>query len=153
MLPWRTFAALSAAERRLVVEAALVAVVVRIGLGIAGPPALMRWLDRYARWRAGRANDPADRAADMQAGQVAWAIRSVGRRLPGSTSCLAEALSAAVMLRARGHAPEVRFGIKRRENRARPLAAHAWVECDGRVVVGQIENLDDYAVLSVRERS
>jgi hypothetical protein len=148
---WRSFAALDGGRRRLAAEATLLLGLVRIGLRILSFPTLQRALDRCARWRAaGRSlSDRGSRPGD--ADEVAWAVSAVARRLPGPTTCLAEALAAVTMLRARGHAAEVRFGVERRETRTRALAAHAWVECDGRVVVGVVHNLAGYAVLSASE--
>ena len=150
---WRSFAALDDGRRRLAAEAALLLALIRIGLWILPFPALQHALDRCARWRAGGRSLSAPEPRPGELDQVAWAVEAVARRLPGSTTCLAEALAAAAMLRSRAHAVEVRFGVERQNGRARALAAHAWVECEGRVVVGAVGNLAAYAVLSGPEHS
>ena len=76
---------------------------------------------------------------------VAWAVKAAGRRVPGTT-CLAEALVAHSMLLHRGHAPTLRLGV--RQSKRPPLDAHAWVECDGIVVVGTSDTLSEYALLA-----
>jgi hypothetical protein len=53
------------------------------------------------------------------------------------------------MLHRRGYPADLRIGVYgRATNAARPLEAHAWVECEGRVVVGKVQNLADYTVLT-----
>jgi hypothetical protein len=71
--------------------------------------------------------------------EVTRAVSAAGRRLTGTT-CLAEALVAYTMLRRRGHAPVLRIGV--RESAPSLLEAHAWIECDGTVVVGQVPQMD-----------
>ena len=50
---------------------------------------------------------------------------------------------ALIMLRQLGYEPELKIGVARE---GRLLDAHAWVECDGHIVVGDA-GLDRYSVL------
>nr|UXE46012.1 hypothetical protein Hi04_10k_c554_00011 [uncultured bacterium] len=79
--------------------------------------------------------------------RIVWALQAVSRRLPGKNSCLVQALAAQAMLRQRGYASEFRIGVSGRDPTG-AIKAHAWVECDGRVVLGQLEDLNSYAVLT-----
>jgi hypothetical protein len=148
MAGWRRFMTGTAGERRLVIEAALLLVLVRIGLRFLAFATLLRLVDRLARRRGEPARAPAGGSAGDLARQVAWAVTAVGRRLPGSMTCLSEALAAAVMLQRRGYAPQLRVGVQARGDGSKPLKAHAWLECEGHIVVGELENLAEYAVLS-----
>jgi hypothetical protein len=56
-----------------------------------------------------------------------------GRLVPGTT-CLVRALAAQALLARRGHASQLRLGVARGSGRA--FEAHAWLEQDGRVLVG-----------------
>jgi hypothetical protein len=68
-------------------------------------------------------------------------------------TCLRQALAADAMLRRYGFASQLRLGVQRhRGPSSTSLQSHAWVECDGAIVVGGIEGLADYAVLD-RTRS
>ncbi len=149
----RRFFAVSGSDRRLVAEAAALLVLIRAGLRIVSFPTLQRLLDRRAKPRGGQTHISGRGSASEPVNRVAWAVSAVARRLPGRTTCLAEALAAVTMLRRRGHAPELRFGVQDRGNGSKPLAAHAWVECDGRSVIGELENQAEYTVLSATERS
>jgi hypothetical protein len=58
------------------------------------------------------------------------------------------------MLRYRGHASEIRFGVRPPEAGSTALQAHAWIEHAGLVVLGEIGQ-SDYRVMtrtSISER-
>jgi hypothetical protein len=117
-------------------EALLLLVFVRIGLRTTRYSRLRGWLGRVARVR---------RRTASSVSEVTWAVGVVGRRIAGTT-CLAEALAADTMLRRRGHQPLLRIGVRRGDHSL--LDAHAWVECDGQVVMGEVPRLTDYAILA-----
>jgi hypothetical protein len=73
-------------------------------------------------------------ARRRSAREVAAAVADAGRLLPGTSSCLAHALAARILLRREGLPVEIRIGV----NRTPPgrLNAHAWVESDGEIVLG-----------------
>jgi hypothetical protein len=119
-------------------EAAAILSLVRLGLRTLPFPSVTSALDGYVRrtrTAAGaRSFDPVARAVTAAAG-----------RLPGQTTCLAVALTADALLRRRGLPSEIRYGVLRSPGAA--LRSHAWVEHSGRVIVGDLEDLDAYTVL------
>lgn len=68
----------------------------------------------------------------QDAARVGQRVVRVARWVPGA-SCLTQALAARVLLAWHGHASTVRYGVRAGTT---ALAAHAWVEHDGLVVVG-----------------
>ena len=72
---------------------------------------------------------------------------AVAARFPSAT-CLVQALAADAILRRRGLACELRIGVRARDDSTVPIEAHAWVECDGAVAIGAIENLSAFKVLT-----
>lgn len=70
-------------------------------------------------------------AATAQA--VGRAVARASRALPFPAVCLPQAAAAAVMLRRRGLAVEVRFGVAKR---AGTVEAHAWSRCGDVLVSG-----------------
>jgi hypothetical protein len=48
------------------------------------------------------------------------------------------------MLRRRGHDPSLRIGVRRGGSE---LEAHAWIECSGAVVFGEVPEITGYAAL------
>lgn len=141
----RTFRALDADGRHLIIEATVLLGFAWVGLRTLSFATLRRSLDGYAnRIGAGsRASLP----------RIGWAVNAVGRQFPAARTCLMEALAADVMLRRRGYRSELHFGVRKRTDSSQPLDAHAWVECDGEIVVGELDNLADYALQSAPERS
>jgi hypothetical protein len=137
------FTSLDRLNRRLVLEAALVMAFVWTGLRLLRFPTLRRMLDRYA---ATSSPVHVGTSPSRTIGKVRWAISAVAARFPSAT-CLVQALAADAILRRRGLAPELRIGIRARSHSARPIEAHAWVECDGSVAIGSIENLSDFTLL------
>ncbi|MGA2383794.1 MAG: lasso peptide biosynthesis B2 protein [Gemmatimonadales bacterium] len=135
---WRRLLALGAADRRLLVETALAILRARLELRLV-PFAVLRQRMDEAR--------PSRRAAPQDLDRVAWAVAAVARRLPGMT-CLVQSLAALALLRRRGYRPELHIGVRGRGSGAAvPLDAHAWVECDGRVVAGEVDDLAAYGRL------
>jgi hypothetical protein len=117
-------------------EAFLLLAFVRVSLRIASYPQLRLWLERLALARTGARLQPAD---------ITWAVAAAGRRMTGST-CLAEALAVYTMLRRRGREPLLRIGVRHTDRSL--LEAHAWVECDGQVVMGEVPEIAGYAILA-----
>lgn len=146
MTVWRRFWALRATDRGLVIEAAVLLAVVRIGLSLIPFQTLRRLLDRYAD---GRRRGAALGSSNEPPARVVWAVTSVARGWPRATTCLIEALAADAMLRRRACACEIRFGVRPPSGAAGPLDAHAWVEHNGVVVLGEVTNMADYAVMSI----
>lgn len=66
---------------------------------------------------------------------VAWAVVLVARFVPGGDHCLAQALAGAALLNQLGLRAEIRLGVDNQYG----FAAHAWLECDGRIVIGARE--------------
>jgi hypothetical protein len=49
-------------------------------------------------------------------------------------------------LRRRGHEPLLRIGVRQSDHSL--LEAHAWVECDGHIVMGEVPQIAGYAILA-----
>lgn len=132
----QTLARLTRIERSLLVEALWLVVAVRVAVRTLPFTTVRRHFAR--RVPPGRAGGPTPE-------QIARAVKTVGRRIPGTT-CLAEAVAGHTMLQRHGHPAVLRIGVRRGDS-AR-LDAHAWVECAGTVAIGTVADLADYAVLS-----
>jgi uncharacterized lipoprotein YddW (UPF0748 family) len=80
--------------------------------------------------------------------RVAWAVVVVSPCVP-STTCLTQALATQVLLARLGHHTHLRIGVAKGEDRQ--LKAHAWVESQGRVIIGGSECLSYYTPLPALE--
>jgi Transglutaminase-like superfamily len=126
---YRRFVSLDRARRALIVEAAAATAAAWVGLRVFRFLTLRRLLERAALRLAARTPASRDGAIDA----VRWAITAVAARL-GPATCLVQALAADAMLRRRGIAAEVRFGVRARDGHRVPIEGHAWVECDGQTI-------------------
>ena len=80
--------------------------------------------------------------------QVAWAVQLASRYVPRAT-CLPQALTTQILLSWHGHASHLHIGVAV----AQKFESHAWVECDGSVVIGGAERLDRFTpILTVNTR-
>jgi hypothetical protein len=127
------------ADKRLLVETAVLLGAVRLGLRVLPFRTVLRMVARMTPEKSGvEGADPAS------PGRVAWAVAVAKNYMPGVTTCLAQALAAQVLLGRRGLPAKVRIGVDQ-HNKERFLA-HAWVESNGRIVVGG-EDVSRYAPL------
>ena len=116
----RRFGELSGRERSAYAEAAVLDALFRLVV-LVGTFAVARTIAH----RLARSRRRADADLSIRA------VEASGRVVPGS-NCLSEGLTAWVLLTRAGRQPMLRVGVAK----GRRLQAHAWVECDGAVVVG-----------------
>jgi hypothetical protein len=137
MVP-RKLLALSAADRRLLLEAGWQLVRTRVALWVGPAFTEARLLDP----RRSTAREPT-----QSVDRLAWAVGAVARRLPAPfRTCLPQALAVCVMARRRGIQARLMIGV-RREPGTSAVEAHAWAECAGRVIVGWRDDLASYVPL------
>lgn len=134
------FVRLAKGERALIVMAALTLAAVKAGLSLLSF-ATVRRLTKHGRV-GGRRLLSAPRPSVEK---ISWAVEAMSRRIPSATNCLVRALATEYMLRRFGYPSELRIGVAKTE--AGAITAHAWVESEGAVVIGEFE-LGRYVVLS-----
>jgi hypothetical protein len=66
----------------------------------------------------------------------------VTRCVPVVGTCLTQALATQILLGWRGHPTHLRIGVAYSETGQ--LQAHAWIESDGQIVVGELSDLPRY---------
>lgn len=127
--PLRRWRARSPAERRAVVEAL----------------ATLAWASAVVRFRPFRqvadlAERPVERptpaAPEATVAVVRWAVTAAARRARFRAVCIERGLAAQAMLRRRGIATTLHYGVAREGT---GLAAHVWVTWRGTDVVGGAE--------------
>ena len=125
----RRFLALPPMERRLLVKATLLLAVVQLGLGRVPFTVLRRLAPRVT----GTGRRPVvDRR--KYADQVVWGVTAASHRVPGPTTCLSLALTVQVLLARGGYPSRLHVGVIR--GKQGEVDGHAWVECDGRILIG-----------------
>lgn len=130
---------LSGTDRWLVLSAAALLATSRLALLVARPAVVRRLVDQVAP-----ALPPSRRVGDPD--RIAAAVRTAARRLPVEAACLGNAIVARAMLAANDHDAALRIGVAK--DGPDDLSAHAWVERDGRVLVGDLPDLGSYRPLA-----
>ena len=135
----RQFLALPHDERMLVLNAAFVLGAVRVALWVLPFSSVLRIAAVRPR--------TAGHAARFSVPRTAWAVQVSSRWIPHAT-CLAQAMTLALILRRAGQSARLNIGVA--NDPASGFRAHAWLESGGRVVLGDNGNLHGYErILSV----
>lgn len=119
----KRFATLSRKDQLLLLQAFCLLVAVRIALYILPFRTLLPWALRS------RKNSKPPRSAD----NVAAAVSVASRYVPRAT-CLTRALVAQALLCRSGHDSAIKIGVTNESPRG--FEAHAWVVCEGKIVIG-----------------
>lgn len=127
----RKFLHLPAADRRFLLKVALLVSTVRTALWILPFGMVLQLLRKFSHTKA------PIRGSQDAVERIAWAVTVSSRYVPAAT-CLSQALVTKVLLGRFGHHASVRIGVARSD--AGQLQAHAWVETDGKIVVGGSES-------------
>lgn len=114
-------------EKAVVGEATLILALVASGLRVAPGS----WIGRALR----QASKSEGKPLIGSAVPIAQAVQRVARYVPNA-SCLAQALTAWVMLRRRRLPARVAIGVRSRDA---TITAHAWLESGGHIVLGAEE--------------
>lgn len=136
------FLGLSSDRRRLLVAGGFVVFFVRILLWIL-PFKRLVWLIERTALRSARLAPV--HLAEARNREIAWAITTAARYAPRSR-CLTQALAAQWLFAWFGSPTLLRIGVAKATDKA--LVAHAWLESEGRVILGEEAlEAEEFAVL------
>jgi hypothetical protein len=135
----RKFLSLTPSDRRLLVRALLLLGSVRLALRLLPFQAWRKFLAKMTL-----ANTELQKKEREPTDRVVWAVTVASRYMP-SVKCLARALTTQILLAQRGDSASLRIGVAKSEEGQ--LDAHAWVESQGRVVMGGLRDLSRYTPL------
>jgi hypothetical protein len=111
-----------------------VATVRRLVTGVSGPHCTERGPDAC---EPGTSDGPS-------VDSISWAVAAASRFVPYA-SCLTQALVVERFMRRAGFDPTLRIGVARTSNGT--MEAHAWIEHDGRVVIGEVADIERFTVM------
>ena len=137
---WRKILALNRLQWRYLFASWLILPVIDLGLRLLGYKRMRSLLNRWAK-SAVRSHEN----TEIVAGQVARVVSVAARWTLWPTSCLRQAILLWWFLARRNIAVEVRIGVS--GDLAEHFSAHAWVEQNGRVLLGGEHARERYAVL------
>ena len=87
-----------------------------------------------------------DKNSSISVGFIGWTIYIASRYTPGGAKCLVRALATQLLLNRYGYEHQLYIGVVK--SSADAIAAHAWIEYQGRVIVGRLNNLSEFKPLS-----
>jgi hypothetical protein len=145
MEPLRKFLLLPAADTWLLIKTALLLVAIKLAMRLL-PFRTLRRLAIIATSAPMRRLRNTDHAS---ADRAIWAVEATSRHIPGVKSCLIQALATQVLLARRGYPALLHIGVTRGEHGQ--FRAHAWVESEGKVVIGK-SGLERFTPLAVLKR-
>lgn len=125
----RKFLHLSRTDRWLLVRSLGVVAVIRLALSVLP----FRTLWRLLQQATARYPSTPSSQSDISINRLTWSIQKTSRCVPQAT-CLTQAAAAYLLLSRHGYPAEIRIGVGKSENGK--FEAHAWVESEGKVVIG-----------------
>ena len=137
----RKFLVLPTYDRWLLIKAAFLLEAIRLGVRLLPFRTLRRLLARAADTSIGPRH-----AEQVSTDRVTWAVKIAAQYGPGAKSCLTQALTTQVLLARRGYPTLLHIGVARGEQGR--FQAHAWVESEGKVVIGGT-GLENFIPLAV----
>lgn len=140
-LPLKTFSNLPTAERSLILRTVPLVAAIRMTLWII-PLRRVRRLAKTFEWLHFAV------PADLPVSRLEWAVRAASRRIPMAT-CLTQALALQCLLARSGRNSEVHIGVKMDTEAG--FQSHAWVVCEGRMLLSEPDEVADYSPLLALE--
>jgi hypothetical protein len=116
----RKFLRLSGSDKRILIRALCELLFVRIALSLGHAKIAER----------SQGSQPNSVSRD----RIAWAVTVASRFIPKAT-CLTQAIAAKRLLERHGYDCALQLGVLRES--AHGLRAHAWIESDGQIIIGQ----------------
>jgi hypothetical protein len=134
------FLNLSSTEQRLLIKTWILLGLIRLGMVLLPFSTLRKLLYRSRSILGGNNKEfPEDR--------LVWSVGVVSRFIPKAT-CLAQAITTQFLLQQAGHQARLHIGVTEAEKGG--LKAHAWVESQGKVLIGGVD-LNQYTHLLALE--
>jgi Transglutaminase-like superfamily len=131
------FLRLSSADRWLVIRSFMALVLARMALAFIRFAQKAKPLDSARRVVAlGERLLPAPMLNPPEE-RITWAVKAVSESVPGFGNCLVRAVALETLLKVAHHACELRIGVAR--TASGKFLAHAWIEKEGRMLIGEFK--------------
>ena len=116
---------------------------VRLGLLLLPFKTLKGLLIKLSKYRG-------DQKSSITAKNIARAIARSSRLSPGTVKCLAKALTTNTLMNIYNLPCQLRIGVAKSQDKG--LEAHAWVEAEGKIVVGYLPDLARYQTMTSQQQ-
>jgi hypothetical protein len=133
-----SFVRLNSRDRQLFFNTFILLGLVRLGLWLLNFQKLLQLLAKFNR--IARSDQE-----QIELKKIVWAVNLSSRYMFGDVKCLARALTTQSLMIRHGYSSQLQIGVAKEKNGQ--LEAHAWIESQGRVVIGYVGDLSRYAIL------
>ncbi len=131
------FLQLEKSDRLLLINTFLLLLSIRFGLWLLPFQSLLQLLSKVSQPLNSNQN-----IYTKDLNKIINAVNVSSRYMPGGAKCLARALTTQILMNRYGYFPEFRIGIAKGEGSR--LEAHAWIEYQGKVVIGNLQDLSRF---------
>ena len=135
-MSWCEILAAPLRDRTILITALILLGLVRLGLWLLPFQRLQRLLAQISNINPQNQNNN-----QTSINKIIWAVETSSRYLPG-VKCLARALTAQALMSRHGYSCQLRIGVAKGESGK--LEAHAWIESQGKVVIGSLADLSRF---------
>jgi hypothetical protein len=111
---------------------------VRLGLWCSSFRSLVHWVDRVSF----ALPHPFQRFSIQE---LTWAVEKSTQFTPGGAMCLARALTTKILMKQQGYNAELKIGVTK--DAGGTFKAHAWIEYQGKVTIGDLPDLVSFQAL------
>lgn len=131
MLPLHKFFLMPFCKQFILLYTLILLCFIRVGLKYASFKDLLSWL--------AKSNSITKLSSPPTINTLVWAVHAASRLQPGGVKCLARSLAMQHLLAQYGYLANLKIGVMKAASGE--LEAHAWVEYQGKVIIGALDNL------------
>lgn len=134
------FLNLTHSDRHLLLSVICLLNTIRLGMRLLSFQRLRQLLARFSQTKF-----LSQTLEQLSIDKIVWAVNVASFYTPGHVKCLARALTTQLLLIRCGYSPELRIGVAKGDKGQ--FEAHAWVEHQGVVVIGNLSDLGRFTPL------
>jgi hypothetical protein len=131
---------LDSSKRQLLISTFALLALVKLGLSIMSFKTLHRFMLKISYSQLKN-----QMPEQISLENIIWALNMSTHYIPGGAKCLARALTCRVFMSRYNYTSQLYIGVAKGEDEG--LKAHAWIESQGQVVVGNLPDLCEFKKL------
>lgn len=147
MRKMQKFLSLSFTDQCFLLRVGLLMIGIRLGLSLLPFGRLRHWLALLGQWRTSSTNPT---VTPHEFKHLIWTVEAMGRLVLRDRACLTQALVGQLLLQRRGYPAHLCIGVAQDDQGV--FHAHAWVESQGKVIIGGQDSPRYFAPLPMTER-
>lgn len=123
-------------EHKILLATSILITAIRLGLWLLPFQKLLVLLDKFSHLNITRR---------VSLKKILWSVNAVSRYIMPGVKCLARALTTQVLMKRYGYKPKLQIGVAK--TGTGELEAHAWVEFEGIVAIGNVPDISRFIPL------